>query len=267
MSVAANSPIGVFDSGIGGITVLRELARRFPKENFIYLGDTARLPYGTKSPETIRKYGEQNLHFLIQKGVKAVAIACNSASTQIPESSYQGISVFSVIHPGAKKALEVSTDKRIGILGTRATVLSEAYQKAILALEPTAFVAAEAAPLLVPLAEEGWIDDPVTNIIAFRYLQRLLPTRIDTLILACTHYPLLRNSIAKAAGNSVTLVDSGEALAEHMTSFIESHPNTGPAQNIQFYTTDSSPNTEKLVKALMPHEDFDFLLADLQLST
>jgi glutamate racemase len=263
MALKENSPIGVFDSGIGGITVLRELAARFPKENFIYLGDTARLPYGTKSPETIRKYGEQNLNFLIEKGVKAVAIACNSASTQIPEDSYRNIPVFNVIRPGAQMALQVSIDQRIGILGTRATVLSEAYQKAILRQAPNAFVIAEAAPLLVPLAEEGWIDDPVTNLIAYRYVQRLLQSRIDTLILGCTHYPLLKNSLLRAVGSSVTLVDSGAALAVHMSDFVAKNPNAGKHDKIQFYTTDASSNTEKLVKALMPNKEFDFLLADL----
>jgi glutamate racemase len=254
--------IGIFDSGIGGITVLRELAKNYPHENFIYLGDTARLPYGTKSPQTIRRYGEQNIRFLISKKVKAVVVACNSASSQIPENTFEGVPIFNVIGPGSRKALQVSRSKRIGILGTRATVASQAYQKKIKSLDPEAQVFAEPAPLLVPLAEEGWIDDPITNLIVYRYVQSLLQQNIDTLVLGCTHYPLLKTSITKAVGSGVTLVDSGQALSEELGQSLDVS-SKAQRQEILFYTTDASSSHQKMVRQLMPNEEFNFVLADL----
>ncbi len=214
-----NLPIGVFDSGVGGLTVLKVLANHLPDEHFLYLGDSARLPYGTKSPQTIRKYSEQALGFLADMGVKALVIACNSASSQFRESHFRDIPVENVIDPGAVTALR-ATQGRIGILGTRATVTSKVYESALLELAQSknrkVEVFAAAAPLFVPLAEEGWIDDPITNLIVFRYLQPLIQQNIDTLILGCTHYPILRASIQRAVGNSVSLIDSGEALAENL---------------------------------------------------
>lgn len=206
-------PIGVFDSGIGGLTVLKELALQFPHESFLYLGDTARLPYGSKSAHTIRKYSEQNIAFLKKQDVKAIVIACNTASTQVPESEFDGLPVYNVISPGSQRALEVSSSKRIGVLGTRATINSQAYTTRIKELDPQAQVFDQACPLFVPLAEEGWDSDPVTNLIVFRYLSQLLQHHIDTLILGCTHYPILKNSIARVTGSSIELVDSGEAIA------------------------------------------------------
>ncbi|MGZ5279028.1 MAG: glutamate racemase [Pseudobdellovibrionaceae bacterium] len=182
--------IGVFDSGVGGLTVLKELAAHFPNEEFLYLGDTARLPYGTKSPETIRQYSEQILNFLTARKVDALIIACNTASSQVPEKEWLSLPVFNVIEPGAEFAVASSENKHIGVLGTRALVASGAYQKEILKLSPDAQVFAQSCPLFVPLAEEGWLEDPITNLIAYRYLHPLLESKIDTLILGCTHYPL-----------------------------------------------------------------------------
>ena len=217
MLIKNHQPIGVFDSGVGGFTVLKVLAKHFPDENFLYLGDSARLPYGTKSPLTIRKYGEQALNFLADAGVKSIIIACNSASSQFRETEFRGIPVENVIDPGAATALRI-TQGRIGILGTRATINSKVYEQTLLKLAQeqnrNIEIFSAAAPLLVPLAEEGWIDDPITNLIVFRHTQELLQQKIDTLILGCTHYPILRASIQKAVGNSMNLVDSGEALAE-----------------------------------------------------
>jgi len=210
--------IGVFDSGIGGLTVLKALASHFPEESFLYLGDTARLPYGTKSPETIRKYSEQVMNYLITREVKALVIACNTASSQVSETHWQNIPVYTVIEPGSQKALSVTKNGKIGVLGTRATIQSEIYTQFIKALAKVEAreteVFAQACPLFVPLAEEGLIDDPLTNLIAFRYLQPLLQNGIDTLILGCTHYPLIKNSIARVCGDEITLVDSGSALCE-----------------------------------------------------
>ena len=208
-----NRPIGVFDSGIGGITVLRELAKTFPQESFIYLGDTARLPYGSKSAETVRKYLLQNMKFLIAKDVKAIVVACNTASTQVTEKSLEGRPVYNVIDPGAALACAVTVNKKIAVLATRATITADSYAKKIKKILPQAEVLNQACPLFVPLAEEGWYDDPVTNLVAYR-LNHLKNSGVDTVVLGCTHYPLLKVAIRKIFGNYINLVDSGEAISK-----------------------------------------------------
>lgn len=261
-------PIGVFDSGIGGLTVLKELAFQFPQESFLYLGDTARLPYGSKSPQTIRKYSEQNIRFLIDQGVKGVVIACNTASTQVLETEISGVPIYNVIDPGAKRALELSTTKRIGILGTRATIGSKAYTKKIQLYEPKADVFDQACPLFVPLAEEGWDGDPVTNLIVYRYLQPLLQHNIDTLILGCTHYPILKNSISRVTGRTVELVDSGEAIANWLhldfsnERILKNFSNL--QRTIQIMTTDFSSHFNQLaLRILKPICADSFKVIDL----
>jgi glutamate racemase len=212
--------IGVFDSGIGGLTVLKALATHFPEEHFLYLGDTARLPYGTKSPETIRKYSEQVMNYLVSRQVKALVIACNTASSQVAETEWKSIPVYTVIEPGGEKALRETSSGKIGVLGTRATIQSQMYPQFIKALAKEVSreveVFSQACPLFVPLAEEGLVDDPITNLIAFRYVQPLVAQGIDTLILGCTHYPLLRAAIARVCGAQINLVDSGAALCERL---------------------------------------------------
>lgn len=212
--------IGVFDSGIGGLTVLSPLLEKLPNESFLYLGDTARVPYGNKSPQVIRKFSEQIIDLLVEKKVKAIVIACNSASAQVPETHWKGVPVYTVIHPGVVAAQKATVSKRIGVLGTKATVISGAYVREIRAQIPDAQVFVQPCPLFVPLAEEGWVNDPVTNLIAFRYIQPLMQNNIDTIILGCTHYPLLRNAIQRATGPDVKLVDSGEAIAETLKNEI-----------------------------------------------
>jgi len=209
-------PIGVFDSGIGGLTVLRELLKTFPQEQFIYLGDTARLPYGSKSSDTVRKYSEQNMNFLKNRDVKAIVVACNTASTQIFETEYSGLPVYNVIDPGSKLAATATQNKKVAVIATRATVKSESYTKKIHQHDPNIEVFSSACPLFVPLAEEGWHDDPITNLIAFRYLQELKNKDVDTVVMACTHYPLLKTAIQKVFGNYVALIDSGEAIAKEI---------------------------------------------------
>lgn len=268
MSTSDTRPIGVFDSGIGGLTVLKELALQFPHENFLYLGDTARLPYGSKSPQTIRKYSEQNIQFLKKQDVKAIVIACNTASTQFTEHDFEGLPVYNVIEPGSQRALEVSPTGRIGVLGTRATVNSQAYTKKILELNSKAQVFDQACPLFVPLAEEGWDSDPVTNLIVFRYLSPLLQNHIDTLILGCTHYPILKNSIARVTGSSIELVDSGEAIARWLEKdFSQGRLNKNVSQNsrhIDIMTTDHSAHfTEVAHRILKPVKADSFKVVDL----
>lgn len=245
--------IGVFDSGIGGLTVLKELLYQFPNESFVYLGDTARLPYGSKSPETIRKYSEQNLRFLISQDVKALVIACNSASAQMPESDFSKLPLYNVIDPGTEEAIKNSSSLRIGVLGTRATVESKAYEMRIKALRPEAQVFSQACPLFVPLAEEGWVDDPITNLIVYRYVYQVLQQSIDTLVLGCTHYPILKNSIARVTGPEMKLIDSGEAVAHRLQSDLKSQriQASGHRDFLKILVTDGSEHFLNLAKRLL----------------
>lgn len=209
--------IGVFDSGLGGLSVLKVLAKNFPNEEFLYLGDTARLPYGSKSPETIAQYTEQNLKWLADRNCKALIIACNTASSHFQKNEYNNIPVYNVIGPGSEMALSVSQSKVIGVLGTRATIQSESYNKKIKELDPNATIYSVACPMFVPLVEEGWNEDPITNLIVYRYIQNLRNQNsdelMDTVILGCTHYPFLRNSIQKSIGSHIKLIESGDVLS------------------------------------------------------
>lgn len=268
MSTSDARPIGVFDSGIGGLTVLKELALQFPQENFLYLGDTARLPYGSKSPQTIRKYSEQNIRFLEKQNVKAIVIACNTASSQVPEKEFDGLPIYNVIEPGAQRALELSGTGKIGVLGTRATINSGAYTKKIHELNTQAQVFDQACPLFVPLAEEGWDGDPVTNLIVFRYLSPLLQNQIDTLILGCTHYPILKNSIARVTGSSIELIDSGEAIARWLErDFSQGRLRknlSGDVRHIDIMTTDYSSHFNEMAhRILKPIKADGFRTVDL----
>ncbi len=261
-------PIGVFDSGIGGLTVLKVLAQKFPHESFLYLGDTARLPYGSKSPQTIRKYSEQNIRYLIRQGVKAVVIACNSASSQFPDSEFEGVLIYNTILPGCLRALEVSKNKKIGLLGTRATVKSAAYTNELIKLDPQVEVFSQACPLFVPLAEEGWVEDPITNLVVYRYVKPIVSSGIDTLVLGCTHYPILREAIRKVAGNDIELVDSGDAIAEQITRDIQSSrfsdTRAEVAQHIRILATDASEHFTELARRILdPLKVEEFQIVDI----
>ncbi len=209
----AGRPIGVFDSGVGGLTVVAALERRLPGESILYLGDTARLPYGTKSAATVVRYTRRNVGFLIERGVKAVVVACNTSSAMALDSLEAPVPVWGVIEPGAARAVATSTG-RIGVIATETTIRSDAYARAIRRLSPEAEVVSQACPLFVPLVEEGWENEAVTAEIARRYLEPLLERGVDTLVLGCTHYPLLREVLGRVAGDGVRLVDSAEAAAE-----------------------------------------------------
>lgn len=216
-------PIGIFDSGIGGLTVARQIHRLLPEEDLIYLGDTARVPYGTKSPSTVVRFACEDTGFLLQQNVKAVVVACNTCSAwALPtlEKKFQ-TPVFGVLLPGVRAALEKSRTQRIGIIGTSATIRSKAYSNGILARCDSAQVFARACPLLVPLVEEGWTRHPLTRAILREYLSPMLRHRIDTLILGCTHYPLLKSPIRAVVGKKVALVDSAESCARYVRERLE----------------------------------------------
>lgn len=212
------NPIGVFDSGIGGLTVLREITRLLPAENTIYLGDTARVPYGSKSKETVERYSFEVANFLLKHGIKMLVAACNTASAYaVPRLKKElDIPVIGVIEPGAMAAVKATRIKKIGVIGTEGTIRSSAYTSAIKALRPEAETFTKACPLFVPLVEEGWANDKVTAMVAERYLGELKNSGIDTLVLGCTHYPLLKDTIGEVMGEGVTLIDSAASTAEEV---------------------------------------------------
>ena len=208
-------PIGVFDSGIGGLTVVSALRRQLPNESIFYLGDTARVPYGGKSAATVQRYSFEIAALLLRESAKTLVVACNTASAlALPALQDQlAVTVTGVINPGAEAAIGATRNGHIGVIGTRATIKSGAYERALLGLNPEVRVIARACPLLVPLIEEGWLESEVTDKVLLEYLEPMIADGIDTLVLGCTHYPLLRPAIGRLLGDAVTLVDSAENCA------------------------------------------------------
>jgi glutamate racemase len=210
-----NRPIGVFDSGIGGLTVVHEIMRQLPGESIVYFGDTARVPYGPKSPDTVCRYSREIARFLRQQDVKAIVIACNTATAHALPALREElpIPVVGVVEPGARAAVRASNGGHIGVIGTSGTIRSGAYERAIRALDPDARITARACPLFVPLVEEGWIDHAVTQQIAREYLKPLMDEQINALVLGCTHYPLLKSMLCRELGGAVQLIDSAAETA------------------------------------------------------
>jgi glutamate racemase len=213
-NAAIDHTIGIFDSGIGGLTVVRELLRSFPREGVVYFGDTARLPYGTKSPATVRRFSVENTHFLLNHGVDMIIVACNTSSAVALDLLRRqfDIPILGVVEPGARAAVAATRSGRVGVIGTVATIESGSYQAAIQEIDRRVEVYSAPCPLLVPLAEEGWVDHPVTRQVIAEYLEPLLAERIDALVLGCTHYPVLKEAIRGVAGDGVVLVDSAEEV-------------------------------------------------------
>lgn len=211
----SSDAIGIFDSGIGGLTVVHSVTRLLPHERLIYLGDTARAPYGTKSAETVTGYALDNADFLVDKGIKLLVVACNSASAVALEAltARHDLPVVGVVEPGARAAAESTRNGKVGVIGTEATIASGAYSRALRSIRPDLEVYTRACPLFVPLAEEGWVENEVARRAVALYLASLTASGIDTLILGCTHYPLLKGVIGDFLGPKVTLVDSAEAAA------------------------------------------------------
>ncbi len=238
-----NAPIGVFDSGVGGLTVVRELMRQLPNENIIYFGDTARVPYGSKSKQTVLKYSKQIVRFLRTKNVKAIVIACNTASAlALDEIEAEiDIPIIGVVEPGAKMAAENTKTKSIGIIATEATIKSGIYNKYLRELNPEITVVEKACPLFVPLVEEGLIEDRVTDDIVGRYLQELKEYHVDSLILGCTHYPLIRNPIKRFMGEQVELVNPAYETAKSLKELLIDQDLLNDAKGVvkhQYYVSD-----------------------------
>ncbi len=251
--------IGVFDSGIGGLTVLRELVRRLPGYRFVYFGDTARTPYGTKSPETIIRYAIEDTEFLLRRGARIIVVACHSASsvaTEALKERFPGVPIFEVVTPSVKKALQVTRRKVIGVIGTRATIQSGIYERLLRERDPEVRVYGNACPLLVPLVEEGWLKKPETRRIVKKCLLPLRMKGIDTLILGCTHYPVPRKIIQEKAGRRITLVDPAEEVAEEVRAFL-SRKEGSPAVDLEkdgeplIFVSDLTPAFEDIARIFL----------------
>ena len=227
-------PIGVFDSGIGGLTVAAALRELLPAENILYIGDTARVPYGGRSPETIERYSVEIGGLLLAEGAKMIVVACNTASALgIPKmQELFNVPIVGVIQPGARAAVAATRNGRIGVIGTRATIYSRAYERAIHALKEEVAVSSQACPLLVPLIEEGWLDDTVADQVIARYLDRLVEARVDTLVLGCTHYPMMSRAIQRYVGPDITLVDSARNCALEVQRVLKQGKLSAPKKHL-----------------------------------
>lgn len=254
-----NAPIGVFDSGVGGLTVVKEIMNQIPGESIIYFGDTARLPYGSKSKKTVITYTRQIVRFLMNKDVKAIVIACNTASAFALETvkSEVDIPIIGVVKPGAKVAAETTKNGRIGVIGTEGTIQSGIYNEFLNETNPYVQVFGKACPLFVPLVEEGLIDDPVTLEMARRYISVLLDKGIDTLVLGCTHYPLLRKTIRKVVGSKIELVNPAYETARSLSEVLMEQGlrnDTFQKPNHKFYVSDGAEKFKQFANSILPCE-------------
>jgi glutamate racemase len=243
MNTRQSKPIGVFDSGIGGLTVVRALTHHLPHENIVYFGDTARVPYGPKSPQVVREYSVQDTEFLMTHDVKMIVVACNTVSSVALDLVMKraGVPVVGVILPGAKAAVAATKNRRVGVIGTMGTIASNAYVNAIRLMDASVTVMSQACPLFVPLAEEGWTEHQATELIAKEYLFPMKREKIDTLVLGCTHYPILAGVISGVLGDGVSLIDSGEAAASEVGEILDAQELRNPSgakPHIQFFVSD-----------------------------
>ncbi len=247
-------PIGIFDSGVGGLTVFKAIRKAFPEEDLIYFGDTARVPYGPKSPSTIVEYSVQNARFLLQQGIKTLIVACNtSSSVAIPKlQELTKVPIIGVIDPGSEVAVRCTQNGRIGVIGTEGTIRSNAYSKAIKHRLPEAEVFSTACPLFVSIVEEGWQDHPIAYDVVAQYLYPLLDKGIDTLVLGCTHYPLLSHVIKKYLGDTVKLVDSADAITEYLTSLLPPEHDIVPGKD-SFFVSDNEDKFATIASRILEH--------------
>lgn len=255
------APIGIFDSGVGGLTVAREIMRQIPNERLVYFGDTARVPYGNKSKETITKYSKQIIRFLKTQNVKAIVVACNTASAYALDEIEKelDIPIIGVVKPGAKVAAETTRNKKVGVIATAGTIQSRIYAEYIEGIDKEIRVIGKACPLFVPLVEEGLLEDPVTDEIATRYLNELKDLDIDTLILGCTHYPLIRSTLGRIMGDKVTLVNPAYETAVELRSLLEREGLLNPSTNrlgtnqYQFFVSDGADKFKSFANSIIKY--------------
>lgn len=256
------SPIGVFDSGVGGLTVAREIMRNLPNEHIVYFGDTARVPYGSKSKDTVIRYSQQIIRFLRTQDVKAIVIACNTASALALDEVERelDIPIIGVIKSGARVAAAATSNKRVGVIGTESTINSHMYHRLIQEQDPEITVYGKACPLFVPLVEEGWLKDPVTAEVAKRYLDEILKKGIDSLILGCTHYPLLRSLIGEIAGPDVKLVNPAYETAKELERLLAREHLANPGtkapvkEPYRFYVSDAADKFRHFANSILPYD-------------
>ena len=248
---SAEQPIGIFDSGIGGLTVLKEILTLLPDEEIIYLGDTARVPYGIRSPETVMRYAMENAEFLLRKNIKLIVVACNTVSAVGLDTLKRktSIPVIGVLIPGAEAARRTTRNKRVGIIGTEATIQSSAYHRAITSIDPEVKVIGVPCPLFVPLVEEGWTGGEITRMVVSEYLNSLKESDIDTLVLGCTHYPLLKGVINEVMGGGIVLIDSAIETARAVSDTLKREgllrrDNRSPKKS--FFVTDAPERFQKV---------------------
>ena len=257
-----NAPIGVFDSGVGGLTVAREIMRQIPNERIVYFGDTSLVPYGSKSKDNIIKFSRQIIRFLQTENVKAIVIACNTASALALDEMQQEfeLPILGVVKPGAKVAVETTANKRIGLIGTEANIRSGVYTRYIKSLDDEAKVFEKACPLFVPLVEEGWLHDDITLQVASRYLEELKEKDIDTLIMGCTHYPLIRSTIRKVMGDKVNLVNPAYETAIELKNLLERDNLANkcdvdsPSSMYRFYVSDAEEKFKLFANSILPFD-------------
>lgn len=253
-----NRPIGIFDSGLGGLTVVKQIRRFLPNEDIVYFGDTARVPYGTKSKETVIRFSAENIKFLMKFGVKLIVVACNTSSSLALESLKKKfrLPILGVIKPGAEEAVRRSRNKKIAVIGTTATIKSNAYPREIKSIYPRSKIFAKNCPLFVPLVEEGWLDGAVTGKVIKTYLGFLKGKNIDTLILGCTHYPLLRRPIGKFLGKDVHIVDSAAQIAKETKTALEKNNLLSDKKKgkIKFFVSDEPERFKKVGRRFLGSE-------------
>ena len=256
-----SAPIGIFDSGVGGLTVAREVMRQIPNERLVYFGDTARVPYGNKSKETVTKFSKQVIRFLKTQNVKAIVVACNTASAYALDEIEKelDIPIIGVVKPGAKVAAEATRNKKVGVIATAGTIQSQIYTEYIQGIDAEIQVIGKACPLFVPLVEEGLLEDPVTDEIATRYLNELKDLDIDTLILGCTHYPLIRSTLGRIMGDKVTLVNPAYETAVELRSLLEREGLLNPSANrlgtnqYQFFVSDGADKFKTFANSIIKY--------------
>lgn len=254
-----NRPIGIFDSGVGGLTVVKEVIKALPFEETVYFGDTARVPYGAKSKETVTKFSSQIIRFLISKNVKAVIIACNTVSSNCYEElkkEFPKLPIIEVVGPGVESCLKTTQNNVVGIIGTEATVKSGAYEKGLKAQNKNIKVYSKACPLFVPLAEEGWTNNEVSKRVAEIYLKDLVESGMDSIILGCTHYPLLKACIGETVGEKVKIVNPAAATAKKMKAYLEANNmlNEGNTEKHTFYVSDDNEKFNDICSVTLKHK-------------
>lgn len=261
MNEDKNAPIGVFDSGVGGLTVVREIMRNLPGERIVYFGDTARVPYGSKSKETVLRYSRQIVRFLEKQKVKAIVAACNTASALALDTIEKEteLPVLGVVKPGASVAVQTTRNRRVGVIATESTIHSHLYRTLIQAEDPEITVFGKACPLFVPLVEQGWTKDPITVEVARRYLGELLDKDIDTLIMGCTHYPLLRSLLREVVGEKVTLVNPAYETALALKRMLEEKGllREGKEEEefpYRFFVSDEEEYFQKFANSILPYD-------------